>query len=133
MLDYNHALPIETQSSLNLCLHCNSEFKRIRSTKKYCCDSCRVSYNRCVQNASHSSTKRRDNIEYFDRVNFALELYFKTPPEQRDEWIQNYIDNPTTKKITCNPSLLKDHNDNIAKICHHYVKRTYGINIKDYY
>ena len=37
-------------------------------------------------------------MEYFDRVNFALELYFKTPPEQRDEWIQNYIDNPTTKK-----------------------------------
>ena len=29
MLDYNHALPTETQSTLNLCLHCNTEFKRI--------------------------------------------------------------------------------------------------------
>ena len=72
-------------------------------------------------------------MEYWDRVNFAMELYLKCKPQDQDAWLQRYIDNPTTKRIVCNPTLLKSSSNNIAEVCHYYVRRQYGVSIKDYY
>jgi len=115
------------------CLHCGGSFEAKRSTKKYCSDKCRQYSNRTTQNATESPSKAREQLEYYDRVNYAFELYMASPLELSDAWLQSYIDNPTTKKIVCNPALLRDENINIAKVCHSYVMETYGVRIKDYY
>ena len=115
------------------CLHCGGSFEAKRSTKKYCSDNCRQYSNRTTQNATESPAKAREQLEYYDRVNYAFELYMASPLEESDAWLQSYIDNPTTKKIVCNPALLRDENINIAKVCHSYVMETYGVSIKDYY
>ena len=132
-LNPNHFLKSSSIDEIKRCLQCQSLFEAKRSTKKYCSDKCRQYFNRTTQNARDSTAKAREQIEYYDRVNYAMELYLKCPPKNRDAWLQSYIDNPTTKKIICNPDLLKDSNDNIAKVCHRYVMRTYGVSIKSYY
>ena len=117
-----------------LCKHCETKITFKRSTKVFCSDNCRKNNSRPIQNAQSSSAKAREQMEYFDRVNYSYELYLDNrTPEQRDEWVQAYIDNPTTKKIVCNPALLNAKTINIAKIAHRYVMKTYGVSIKDYY
>lgn len=132
-LNPNHHLNDPPIEEIKRCPQCQSPFEGKRSTKKYCSDKCRQYFNRTTQNAKASKAKEREQIEYYDRVNYAMELYLNCPPQDRDDWIQSYIDNPTTKKIICNPDLLKGSNDNIAKVCHRYVMRTYGVSIKSYY
>ena len=72
-------------------------------------------------------------MEYFDRANYALELYRECGSSSREQWLQGYIDNPTTKKIVCNPNLLREDGINIAKIAHHYKTEKYGVSIRDYF
>jgi hypothetical protein len=124
---------LEQDIPLGICLHCGGSFEAKRRTKRYCTDKCRQYGNRTTQNAKESPTKQREQLEYYDRVNYALELYMASPLELSNDWLQCYIDNPTTKKIACNPVLLRDEHINIAKICHNYVMETYGVSIKDYY
>ena len=117
-----------------LCKHCDNKITSKRSTKVFCSDNCRKDSSRPIQNAQSSPTKAREQMEYFDRVNYSYELYLNNrTQEQRDEWIQDYIDNPTTKKIVCNPALLNAKSINIAKIAHRFVVGAYGVSIKDYY
>ena len=71
---------------------------------------------------------------YYNRVNYSCELYLDNRTQElREDWIQDYIDNPTTKKIVCNPALLNAKTINLAKIAHRYVMSAYGVSIKDYY
>ena len=117
-----------------LCKSCGEPFEAKRSNKVFCSHKCRE-YNarQKTKEENFSPTAHRTNMEYWDRVNFAMELYLKCKPQDRDAWLQRYIDNPTTKRIVCNPTLLKSSSNNIAKVCHHYVRRQYGVSIKDYY
>ena len=116
------------------CLHCGGSFEAKRSTKKYCSTRCRQHHTRNTRNATESPSKAREQLEYYDRVKYSLELYYKCVPADRGAWVQSYIDNPTTKKIVCNPDLLRAvGEENIAKVCHSYVMETYGVSIKDYY
>ena len=62
----------------------------------------------------------------------ALELYRECASNYREKWPQDYIDNPTIKKIACNPSLLRGDGINIAKIAHRFTMSKYGVSIKDY-
>ena len=121
-----------TRDDLKLCKHCNEPMLVVRATKIYCNATCRQAGNR-AENTDFSPEESRRKLEYWDRVNYALELYDNCKPEDRDEFIQNYIDNPTTKWILCNPELLQSSNNNIAKVSHHYVMRTYGVSMKAYY
>ena len=117
-----------------LCKHCDKKISSKPSTKIFCSDNCRKDSSRGLQNAQSSPTKAREQMEYYNRVNYSYELYLdNTTQEQRDEWIQAYIDNPTTKKIVCNPALLNAKTTNIAKIAHRYVVGAYGVSIKEYY
>jgi hypothetical protein len=69
----------------------------------------------------------------------AYEMWRNTKPEDRFAWLQEYIDNPTTKKIVCNPVLLKakvsgyPHGTSIAKIANRFTKSHFGLSIRDYY
>ena len=128
--DPSNASPVE---GIKRCLQCQNPFEAKRNTKKYCSDKCRQYFNRTTQNANDSKAKAREQMEYYDRVNYAFELHQKCLPQDRDAWLQSYIDNPTTKKIIYNPYLLKDDKDNIAKVCHRYVMRKYGVSIRSYY
>lgn len=117
-----------------LCKHCDKTITSKRSTKVFCSDNCRKRSSRPIQNAQSSPTKAREQREYYDRVNYSYELYLdNSTRELRDYWIQGYIDNPTTKKVVCNPALLNAKTINIAKIAHRYTMETYGVSIKDYY
>jgi hypothetical protein len=126
--------PADNATPPKLCKNCNNQLRPKRSTKLFCSDNCRKNNSRPIQNAQSSPTKAREQMEYYDRVNYSYELYlYNRTQEERDEWIQAYIDNPTTKKIVCNPALLNAKTINIAKIAHRYVMGTYGVSIKDYY
>lgn len=119
-------------NDLMLCKHCNAPMVSVRSSKAYCNATCRQAGNRAESTGSSPDESRR-KLEYWDRVNYSLELYHKCKFEDRDQWLQSYIDNPMTKWIVCNPELLTSSSNNIAKICHHYVMRTYGVSMKSYY
>ena len=122
------------QTDDKLCKSCGETFTAKRSTKVFCSPKCREFNARQKTKAqAFSPIARRTNMEYWNRINYAMELYLNCKPSDRDDWIQNYIDNPTTKRIVCNPTLLKSNSNNIAKVCHHYVSRMFGVSIKDYY
>ena len=122
------------QTDDKLCKSCGETFTAKRSTKVFCSPKCQEFNARQKTKAqAFSPTARRTNMEYWNRVNYAMELYLNCKPSDRNDWIQNYIDNPTTKRIVCNPTLLKSNSNNIAKVCHHYVSRMFGVSIKDYY
>lgn len=117
-----------------LCKSCGETFTAKRSTKIFCSHKCREYNPRQKTKAEDfSPTAHRTNMEYWNRVNYAMELYLECKPKDRGDWIQNYIDNPTTKRIVCNPELLNSISNNIAKVCHHYVRGMFGVSIKDYY
>ena len=122
---------ISSQNNL-FCKHCNALMVSVRLSKVYCNATCRQAGNRTKKTGFNSAEYRR-KLEYWDRVNYSLELYYKCKTNDRDQWLQSYIDNPTTKWIVCNPELLRSSKANIAKLCHHYVMRTYGVSMKAYY
>ena len=116
------------------CLYCGSPiWEERRGRRKYCGDTCRVYFNRDKQNSVESLSKRRQNEEHYDRAIVALEMYTNTPLEKREEWLQSYIDNPTTKNILTNPILLESSKKTITQIADDYTQRTYGVKIYDYY
>lgn len=112
--------------------NCNNEFTPKRSTKKFCSENCRKRNNEPKQNAQESPTKAREAMEYWDRVNLGLENLYKTKPIQRATYIQDYINNPTTAKITCNPTLLRSPKNNIAKVANRFTRQVYGMGIQKY-
>ena len=116
------------------CLYCGSPiWEERKGRRKYCNSSCRSYFNRNTQNSIDSITKRRANEEYFDRVRVAFEMYKEVQIDKRDEWLQGYIDNPTTKHILTNSALLKSNEMNIVKVADNYVQATYGVRIYDYF
>jgi len=112
--------------------NCNNEFTPTRSTKKFCSENCRKYNGRPKQNAQESPTKAREAMEYWDRVNLGLENLYKTKPIQRATYIHDYINNPTTAKITCNPTLLRSPKNNIAKVANRFTRQVYGMGIQKY-
>ena len=114
------------------CEYCGGDYQAERRSKRFCSEKCRVYANRVPQNSQNSPTKRRENMEYFDRAEYALELYRDCGDNHREQWLQDYIDHPTTKKILCNPHLLRDEGVNIAKIAHRFTMSKYGVSIRDY-
>ena len=100
------------------CKSCGQPFEAKRSTKVFCSHKFK-DYNarQKTKEANFSPTAHRTNMEYWDRVNFAMELYLKCKTQDQDTWLQRYIDNPTTKRIVCNPTLLRSSSNNIAKVC----------------
>jgi hypothetical protein len=54
------------------------------------------------------------------------------PPAGRSDWLQNYIDNPTTSKILGNPELLKETDNNITKVANRFTQQVYRTSIKVY-
>ena len=113
---------------------CGVPFIAQRSTKVFCSHKCRE-YNARQKTKAEpfSPTADRTNMAYWNRVNYAMELYLSCKPSDRDDWIQDYIDNPTTKRILCNPDLRTSTSNNISKVYHHCVKLMFGVSIKDYY
>jgi len=121
---------------------CDEEFTFQRSDKIYCSPNCRKRATERTQNRTESADKRRRDEEYWDRVNLAFENLLKQPPTSRAEWLQDYIDHPTTSKITGNPALLKATSfdsrglnrkvNNIAKIANRFTQQVYGVSIKIY-
>jgi hypothetical protein len=113
-------------------LGCGTIFQYSRSTAKYCSDNCRQSACRPRQNSFDSPTKRRTNLEYWDRALLGYDNLMKQMPISRAQWLQDYIDNPTSKCILCNPQLLMSDRNNLAKIANRFTKTVYGVSIKTY-
>ena len=69
-----------------LCKQCDTKITFKRSTKVFCSDNCRKNNSRPIPNAQSSPAKAREQMEYFDRVNYSYELYLdnlgvnKRPP-----------------------------------------------------
>jgi|TARA_R110000744_G_scaffold125621_2_gene231278 hypothetical protein len=56
----------------------------------------------------------------------------KQIPISRAQWLQDYIDNPTSKRILCNPQLLLSDSNNLAKIANRFTKTVYRVSINTY-
>jgi hypothetical protein len=111
---------------------CRTIFQYSRSTAKYCSDNCRQSACRPRQNSFDSPTKRRTNLEYWDRASLGYDNLMKQIPISRAQWLQDYIDNPTSKRILCNPQLLLSDSNNLAKIANRFTKTVYRVSINTY-
>ena len=128
----------EIVAETTVCPACGSGFPT-RGNKIYCSKKCSRNAARTTQNRTSSLSKAREEELYWSRVSMAYEMWRNTKPEDRFAWLQGYIDNPTTKKIVCNPALLNakgsgyPHGTNIAKIAHNFTKSHYDLSIRDYY
>jgi len=142
MLNNRHVEPfvlieefnLKCEADKKLCARdsCRKPFSYLRITKKYCSSNCRKRNNEFCQNSEQSISKRRRNEEYFDRVRWAFHDLIRRPPMERSNWLQHYIDNPTTSKILGNPKLLNDSDNNIAKIANRFTQQVYRTPIKIY-
>ena len=111
---------------------CNVRFTYKRNSKKYCSGNCRKRATEVTQNRFVSNSVKRRHLEYWDRVTFAIVDLIKMPPRERAAWLQAYIDNETTARIVGNPKLLRDTENNIAKVANRFTQRVYRVSIKTY-
>jgi hypothetical protein len=79
------------------CLNCNCAFASRRSDQKYCNANCRKAHwQKTIRaiapiNSQSSLSKRRSNLEFFDKsLRLAEELY-TLPPQQRLGFMQHLI------------------------------------------
>ena len=56
-----------------LCKHCDKKITSKRSTKIFCSDNCRKDSSRGLHNPQSSPTKAREQMEYYNRVNYSYE------------------------------------------------------------
>ena len=115
------------------CEWCGKRAVQMRATKRFCSQNCSNKSSRVRQNAATSPTKRREEEEYWDKVNYGFELFMQLDVADRDPWMQKYIDDPRNKKIVCNPKLLGHRHLNIAKLANSFTQSKYGKTILKYY
>ena len=78
-----------------------------RPNKIFCSTNCRKRNSFC------SPTKRRENLEFFDRALRLAEVLYQTPPNQRLGFMKDLIDyarmgdDCELRNILCNPILLR--------------------------
>lgn len=77
--------------SLGVCLHCKGEFP-FRKGKKYCSANCRKRHSEGSRASANSPRQRRINKELFDSQWRMAELYYKTIPADRPEFLLNLIE-----------------------------------------
>ena len=111
---------------------CSTIFQYLRSNAKYCSGMCRQIVCRPRQNSFDSPTKRRTNMEYWDRALLGYHNLMSQMPWARSQWLQDYIDTPTSQYILCNPQLLASDSNNLAKIANRFTQQVYRVSIKTY-
>ena len=115
-----------------LCKHCDKTITSKRSTKIFCSDNCRKRSSKPIQNSLHSPTTRRENMERKDRIRWAIVNLTDKDPVDRSQWLQDYINNPTSARIVGNPYLLSSKDNNIAKVANRFTQQVYRCDIKTY-
>ena len=125
---------LATEAPLRVCsrIGCLTTFNYVRNTKLYCSDNCRKRATETPQNSIENLDTRRRNLEYFDRVKWALINLIQQGEYDRSQWLQDYIDNPTSARIVGSPKLLTSHNNNIAKVANRFTQQVYRCSIKTY-
>ena len=63
-----------------------------RPNKLYCSSNCRKRHNEPKRNASYSPTKRREQLEFFDRALRLAECLYSIPPNQRLGFLKELVD-----------------------------------------
>ena len=63
-----------------------------RSNKIFCSSNCRKRYNEPTRNSLFSVSKRRENMELFDRAMRLAECFYTTAPQFRLGFIKDIID-----------------------------------------
>ena len=132
------------------CPNCKAKVSG-RPNKIYCSSNCRKRGTETKRNSQLSPTKRRENLEFFDRALRLAEELYKTPPPQRLEFMRDLIDYARTgedrvlRNILCNPMLLRPNPYTqrflfyrrsrvyctISQAASNYCKRFWRANIKD--
>tara|TARA_R110002126_G_scaffold151759_1_gene298796 strand:+ start:125 stop:652 length:528 start_codon:yes stop_codon:yes gene_type:complete len=122
----------ELETPPKLCKNCNSEIISKHKAKIFCTGNCRKRHNKPIQNSLHSPTTRRENIERLDRIRWGIVNLTDHFPVDRGQWLQDYIDNPTSARVVGNPHLLRSGGNNIAKVANRFTQQVYRYDIKTY-
>ena len=72
------------------CPNCKAKVSG-RANKIYCSSNCRKRGTETKRNSQFSPTKRRENLEFFDRALRLAEELYKTPPPQRLEFMRDLM------------------------------------------
>ena len=132
------------------CLHCCSNIEG-RANKQFCSGNCRKRYGEPKNNSQFSLTKRRRNMEFFDRAMRLTEHIYSLPPNERLGCIKYLVDlarsgqDNQLREILCNQYLMKAnpfrdkhlfHRKSwryltIAQIARNYCKRFWRAKVKD--
>ena len=94
------------------CPNCKAKVSG-RPNKIYCSSNCRKRGTETKRNSQFSPTKRRENLEFFDRALRLAEELYKTPPANRLGFMKDLIHYARTgedrglRNILCNPMLLR--------------------------
>ncbi len=122
-----------------------------RPNKIFCSTNCRKHYSEPQRNSFYSPTKRRENLEFFDRALRLAEVLYQTPPNQRLGFMKDLIDyarmgdDCELRNILCNPMLLRPNPYTqrflfhrrprayctISQAASNYCKRFWRANIQD--
>ena len=107
---------IDIQDGLivRFCLRCKAPISG-RPNKIYCSANCRKRSSEPTRNSFYSPTKRRENMEFFDRAKRLTEDLYQTRPPERLGYMKDLIeyarhgDDAQLKDILCNRILVKPH------------------------
>ena len=107
---------IDIQDGLiaRFCLKCKAPISG-RPNKIYCSANCRKRSSEPTRNSFYSPTKRRENMEFFDRAKRLAEDLYQTRPPERLGYMKDLIEyarhggDSQLKDILCNRILLKPH------------------------
>lgn len=138
------------------CPVCSTDFVPKRVDQKYCSSKCRKNnyqkHNRSKNpvNSTYSPTKRRDNLELFDRSRCFGEMYYNTPPWERDDFLNTLVvqaknGNSKVRNVLNNQMMLRaDSSDKklfykhspsihqtITQLANDYCRRTFGKNVRE--
>lgn len=136
--------------AVRCCIRCRMAIEG-RLNKKFCSSNCRKRSSEPKRNSQESPTKRRENMEFFERAKRLAEELYLVPPPERLGFMSGLIafartqDDAQLKDILSNYILLHPHPKNdtflfpksspsyctIAQAASNYCKRYWRANVKD--
>ena len=100
---------------LRFCKHCSNPING-RPNKKFCSPNCRKRFSEGLRNSCESREKKKRNCVLFDSASRLAEIYFRRPPHERFELMENYISmardgNSKMREMLSNEYLMNPENE----------------------
>lgn len=102
-----------------LCADCGAQYTTKRRVHRYCSSGCRKNASQRRRRAEEpvnsrvNRDKHRVNLELFDRAIRLTEQYYKTRPDDREDYLRNLLEiarvDARTRAALVNPYVMSEH------------------------